>query len=383
MTADPERGLVYIPTKGGVLDYYGGFRKGDNLFGNSVVALDVRTGQRVWHFQTVHHDIWNYDNPTAPIVMDVTVDGRRVPGVFQATKQAFLFAFNRETGQPIWPIEERPIPVSRVPGERLSPTQPHPTWPLPYDRQGRSEEDLIDYTPELRQMAYDQAMRGEWFAPLFHAPTYVGNPDGLGGARICPGDTGGVNITGPPAADPRNGVIFITSHSGCSTALLVPGEMVDRENATGRTVSDFAQSGGGSGPPETAPPFLDGLPIWKGLLGRISAIDLNTGEYLWVIPNGEMSQGIREHPLLNGMEIPEQGRGGHAALMATRSLLLATGMSRDNVPHLFAIDKQTGQRVGQVPTPMLGAYGLMGYVHEGKQYIVMPVKGGYTALALP
>ncbi|MEX2570992.1 MAG: PQQ-binding-like beta-propeller repeat protein [Gemmatimonadota bacterium] len=384
LSADPERGLVFVPTKGGVIDYYGGFRKGDNLFGNSVVALDVQTGERVWHYQMVHHDIWNYDSPTAPILMDVTVDGQEIPGVFQATKQAYLFAFNRETGEPIWPIEERPIPQSKVPGEQLSATQPHPTWPLPYDRQGRTEEDLIDYTPELYQMAYDQAVRGEWLAPFWNPPVHRDNPEGAGPARICPGDTGGVNITGPAAADPRNGIIFITSHSSCISALLVPGEEVDRPNATGETVARYAQSGGGSGPPDDqAPDRIDGLSIWKGLQGRISAIDLNTGDYLWTIPHGEMPQSAREHPLLEGIDVPEQGRGGHAAMMATQTLLLATGMTADNTPHLFGIDKQTGERVGQVPTPRLGAYGLMGYVHEGKQYVVMPRVGGYTTLALP
>jgi glucose dehydrogenase len=383
LSGDPQRGLVYIPTKGGVIDYYGGHHKGDNLFGNSVIALDVRTGERVWHYQMIHHDIWNYDTPTAPVLMDVNVDGQSIPGVFQATKQAYLFAFNRETGEPIWPIEERPIPQSRVPGEQLSATQPHPTWPLPYDRQGRTEDDLIDYTPELYEMAYEQAMLGEWLKPLWNPPTHRDNPEGDGPARICPGDTGGVNITGPPAADPHSGVIFITSHSGCSTAWLVPGEEVDRDNATGQTVSPFAQSGGGSGPPDTAPAMIDGLPIWKGLLGRISAIDLNTGEYLWVIPHGETAESIRNHPLLDGLDVPEQGRGGHAALMATRSLLFATGLTSDNTPHLFGIDKATGERVGQIPTGRLGGYGLMGYVHEGKQYVVMPVPGGYTALALP
>ncbi len=157
MAADPERGIVYIATKGGVLDFYGGFRPGDNLFGNSLIALDVQTGRRLWHYQLVRHDVWNYDTPTAPILMDVTVGGRRIPAVFQATKQAFVYAFNRETGEPIWPIDLRPVPQSKVPGERLSPVQPFPTKPAPFDLQGRTEEHLIDYTPEVRRLAREYA----------------------------------------------------------------------------------------------------------------------------------------------------------------------------------------------------------------------------------
>jgi glucose dehydrogenase len=397
MSADPQRGIVYIPTNPATMDFYGGFRPGDNLFGTSVIALNVQTGERVWHYQTVKHDIWNYDNPVAPIVMDVTVNGRRIPGVFQATKQSFLFGWNRETGEPIWPIEYKPVPQSKVPGEKLAETQPFPTWPLPYDLQGRTEEHLIDYTPEIRQMAYDQAVRGNHFAPFFNPPTHRGNLEGAGPARICPGDTGGVNITGPAAADPTTGVIFITSHSGCGSRMLIPG--AEREAAmdvtpTGRTVVDWAPGGGGggaggggaAGPP--VPQAIDGLPIWKGPQGRITAIDLNTGEHLWVIPNGEAPQAeqdlIRNHPLLQGLEVPvNRGRSGHSAMLVTSTMLMATGVTADNRPHLFAIDKRTGERVGQVPTPSMGQYGIMTYLHQGRQYVVLPVSGGYTALALP
>ncbi len=388
LTADSERGIVYIPTNPPTMDFFGGFRPGDGLFGTSLIALDVRTGERKWHYQLVKHDVWNYDTPVAPILMDVTVDGRRVPGVFQVTKQAFLYAFNRETGQPIWPIEDRPVPQSKVPGEKLAATQPFPTWPLAFDLQGRTEDHLIDYTPEIRQRALEVAIAGNHFAPLFNPPTHVGNPDGDGPALICPGSTGGVNITGPAVADPEQGIIFITSHSGCGNTILAPAIDRDHEMQTGTTVVDWARGSAGSGGDEI-PDEIDGLSIWKGPVGRITAIDLNTGEHLWVIPNGEAPQAqqdfIRNHPLLQGVPNVEvnRGRGGHSAMLATSTLLVASGMTADNTPHLFAIDKATGERVGQVATPLQGGYGLMTYMHEGKQYIVLPVNGGYTALALP
>ncbi len=449
MSADPERGLVYIPTNGATMDFYGGFRPGDNLFSTSLIALDVKTGKRVWHYQLVKHDIWNYDTPTAPILMDVNVNGRRIPGVFQATKQAFLYAFNRHTGEPIWPIEMRPVPQSKVPGEKLAATQPFPTRPAPYDLQGRTEDHLIDYTPEIKRLALEQAKATNQLAPFFNPPTHRGNDEGAGPARICPGDTGGVNITGPPAADPTTGVVFITSHSGCSSILLGPAIERDNPRMTGSTVVPWARGGaqgggaaaagrggagrggagrggapggrgaapeaggrgaapeagargaapaaggrgaapggrGGSGIPPNSP--LAGIPgLFKGPVGRITAIDLNTGEHLWVIPHGDMAQeqqdAFRNNSLLKGVNVDTNwGRSGHAAMMATSTLLFATGSSADSKPHLFAIDKKTGKRVGAVTTPEMGGYGLMTYMHQGKQYVVLPVDGGYTAMALP
>ncbi len=393
MSADSERGVVYIPTKGGVLDFYGGFRPGDNLFGNSVLALDVETGERVWHYQLVRHDIWNYDTPVAPVLMDVTVDGQEIPGVFQASKQSYLYAFNRETGEPIWPIEDREAPQSNVPGEQLAATQPHPTWPLPYDLQGRSEDDLIDYTPEVRELALTQAREGDHLFPLFNPPTHVGNDEGDGPARICPGSTGGVNITGPATADPTTGIIYLTSHAGCTSVMLSPGEESPFEagefQPTGTTIVDWARDLGAASAGSDVPEDIDGLPIWKGPQGRITAIDMNTGEHLWVIPNGDaptaMQEAIRTHPLLEGVEgvMTNRGRGGHSAMLTTASLLMATGQTSEGTPRLFAIDKATGERIGQVVTPDLGRYGIMTYMHEGKQYVVLARMGGYTALALP
>jgi quinoprotein glucose dehydrogenase len=406
MTADPERGLVYIPTNGATMDYFGGFRPGDNLFSTSIIALDVKTGKRVWHYQTVKHDIWNYDNPTPPILMDVNVNGRRIPGVFEVTKQAYVYSFNRQTGEPIWPMEMRPAPPSRVPGEKLPETQPHPTKPAAFDLQGRTEAHLIDYTPEIRKLALEQAIRTDALAPLFAPPTHVGNAEGKGPTNICPGGGGGANITGPPAADPVAGVLFITSTSGCSRTQLAPAKERDNPRMTGSTIVDWARGGGGGGGAGAATAGrgrgaapaaagagggnpLAGIPgIFKGPVGRIVAIDMNTGEHLWMIPHGDMAQeqqdAFRNNPLLKGVKVDTNwGRSGHAAMMATPTLLFATGMTADNRPHLFGIDKKSGKRLGQVPTPVLGGYGLMTYQHQGKQYVIIPVDGGYTAMALP
>jgi len=396
MSADPELGLVYIVTNPGTLDYYGGFRPGDNLFGTSIIALDVETGERRWHYQFVHHDVWNYDTPTAPILMDVTVDGEVVKGVFQATKQSFLYALDRETGEPIWPIPERAVPASNVPGEQLSPTQPWPTIPAPYDLQGRTEEHLIDYTPELRQQALQQATENNLFAPLFNPPTVVGDP--AGPAQVCPGSSGGTNITGPAVADPITGVVFVTSSSGCSSASLAPAteSPLDGPEQTGVTHAQYSRAlgagtrgGGGRGRGRGAnPASIEGLSIWKGPVGRITAIDMNTGEHLWVIPHGDASEAqqdaIRNHPLLQGVEGVEvnRGRTGHAAMVVTPTLLLASGQTADGTPSLFAVDKATGERLGTIEIAGTTSYGMSSWVHEGKQYVIIQLRGGLAALAV-
>jgi quinoprotein glucose dehydrogenase len=285
------------------------------------------------------------------------------------------------------------VPQSKVPGETLAATQPFPTKPAPYDLQGRTEDQLIDYTPEIRRRALEIAQNANMFAPFFNPPTHVGDPAGPG--RICPGDTGGVNITGPAVADPVEGVIFITSHSGCGSVTLAPGveSPLDGPEQTGVTHSDWARSrsgrgrgrGRGGGPPTS----LDGLSVFKGPLGRISAIDLNTGEYLWVIPHGDapedQQERIRNHPLLQGVEGVQanQGRRGHSAMVATPTLLLASGQISDGTPNLFAIDKRTGERVGSVELPGGTRYGMSSWVHEGKQYVVIQLNDGLAVMGLP
>jgi quinoprotein glucose dehydrogenase len=389
MSADPQRDLVYIPTNPPTMDYYGGFRPGDNLFGTSVIALDAKTGRRVWHQQLVKHDIWNYDTPTAPVLLDVNVGGRRIPGLFQVTKQGYVYSFNRHTGEPIWPMEERPAPQSKVPGEKLAKTQRHPTKPAPFELQGRQEKDLIDFTPEIRRLALERARANNILAELFEPPTHRGNKEGKGPANICPGGNGGANITGPPAADPTTGILFIASYSACSPVMLAPASERDNARMTGKTLSAWAR-GSGPPPPPKRPSYdpLDGIPdLFKGPLGRIVAIDMNTGEHLWMIPHGDMNaqeqESFRNNPLLKNVKINTNwGRRGQAAMLATSTLLFATGITDDDRPALFGIDKQTGKRVGSVPIPRPGQYGLMTYLHQGKQYVVIPRTGGYTVLSL-
>ncbi|HYE87339.1 MAG TPA: hypothetical protein VEA16_13350 [Vicinamibacterales bacterium] len=392
MSADPARGLVYIPTNGATIDYFGGFRPGDNLFGTSIIALDVKTGKRVWHHQLVKHDIWNYDTPTAPVLLDVNVPGKgRIPGLFQITKQSWVYSYNRHTGEPIWPFVDRPAPQSLVPEEKLAKTQPHVTKPAPYDLQGRTEAHLVDYTPEIKKLALERAQKLDLLAPLFAPPTHRGNKEGKGPANICPGGGGGANITGPPAADPQSGVIFVASTSGCSPTMLAPAAERDNDRMTGKTLAAWITSRGEKpAPPPAANDPLAGFPdIFKGPLGRITAIDMNTGEHLWMVPHGDtdakVQAAFRANPLLKDVKNLDTnwGRRGTAALAASSTLLFAAGQTADGQNNLFAIDKKTGKRVGALPISRAGGYGLMSYLHNGKQYIVIPQNGGYTAVALP
>jgi glucose dehydrogenase len=292
---------------------------------------------------------------------------------------------------PIWPFVDKPAPQSLVPTEKLAKTQPHVTKPAPYDLQGRTEDMLIDYTPEIKKLALEKARRLDLLAPLFAPPTHRGNKEGKGPANICPGGAGGANITGPPAADPNTGMLFIASFNGCSPTILAPAKEKDNDKMTGTTLAMFATARGEGAPPAKPDPNdpLTGFPdIFKGPIGRITAIDMNTGEHAWMIPHGDMAQAqqdaFKNQPLMKGLTFETNlGRRGHPALAATATLLLATGQTADNRPHLFAIDKKTGKRVGAVATRMIGQYGLMTYMHAGKQYIVLPRNGGYTTLALP
>jgi glucose dehydrogenase len=326
------------------------------------------------------------------VLMDVNVQGKgKIPGLFQVTKQSWVYSYNRHTGEPIWPIVERPAPQSLVPGEKLPATQPHVTKPAPFDLQGRTEDHLIDYTPEIKKLALARAKELDLLAPLFAPPTHRGNKEGKGPANICPGGAGGANITGPPAADPTTGVLFITTFSGCSPTLLAPAKERDNDKMTGKTLADWITSRGEkTAPAVRANDPLAGIPdIFKGPIGRLVAIDMNSGEHVWMTPHGDspttQQEAFRANPLLKDVKNLDTnwGRRGHAALAATSTLLFATGQTADNAPKLFAIDKKTGKRVGAVATPRLGQYGLMTYMHQGKQYVVMPVNGGYTALALP
>ena len=381
LSADPEQGLVYVPTNPPTIDFYGGFRPGDGLYGTSVIALDVETGERAWHFQTVHHDVWNFDNPTAPVTLDVTVDGVPRAIVVQTTKQGWAFTFDRVTGEPIWPIEERPAPQSEVPGERLSPTQPTPTRPAAFEMQGLTADDLLDFTPALRAEALEIVGRYR-LGPIFNPPLQRGHPSGLRSFVSCP--SGASNIFGPTSADPENGVLYVSTRRGCRSENIVPGAAIDDPDdvkTTGRTIADFAVLNRGDfrGP--------RGLPIFKPPYSRIVAIDMNTGEHLWETPNGDTPDHIRDHPALAGVELPNTGRLSHPVTLVTRTLVV-TAEGVGGAPRLHALDKRTGARLGTVELPASGQYGMMGYLHEGRQYIVVQVAGpnlpgSLAALRLP
>ena len=389
LSADLERGIVYIPTNAPTIDYYGGFRPGNNLFGTSIIALDVETGQRVWHFQTVHHPIWNYDLPNVPILVDVTVNGEEVPMVIQTTKQGFTFAFNRETGEPVWPIEERPVPQSIVAGEKLAPTQPFPTKPEPLNPLELSEDDVIDFTPELREEAL-QIMSQYRIGGPYIPPLPNDHAESVRGWIAC---SGGLNITHPAVLDPETGILYQPSGPGCAGRTVRPGEDVDDGvhgctsdsgdcTTTGKTVSDWVRGGGvGWGGPQR-------LPIHKPPYSKITAIDMNTGERVFDVPVGEASEQLKQHPALQGVDLSGVSGRGRAVMMATGSLLLATE-GANGPPVLNAHDKRTGEELGSVVLPAPGMYGMMTYMHEGRQYIVVQIgKGGefpgsLAALALP
>ncbi len=361
MSADPELGLVYVVTDPPTIDFFGGFHAGDNLFSTSVIAIDVATGERRWHFQFVHHDIWNYDTPTAPNLLDVTIDGRPTPVLAQATKQGFLYVLNRETGEPVWPIEERPVPPSDVEGEWSSPTQPFPTKPAPFEMQGITEDDLIDFTPALKQQALEIVSEFR-LGPLFNPPAIEGGPAGQASIH-CPGSNGGANIPGGAAADPETGIVYVASTKACSAPRLVPGTDVDPNS----NVSWVSVGPGGVRGPE-------GLPLLKPPYGTITAIDLKTGDHLWQIPNGDTPDRITNHAALAGVDLPNTGQASHATKLVTKTLLMY-GEGRSGEPRFHAVDKMTGREVGVVDLPGNTMTAPMTYMHDGKQYVVMAVGG--------
>jgi glucose dehydrogenase len=374
ISADAELGLVYAATDPPAIDYYGGFHPGDNLFATTILALDIRTGKRKWHFQTVHHDIWNYDNPAAPNLIDVTVDGKPVKMLVQTTKQGFAYALNRETGEPIWPIEERPVPKSTVPGEWTSPTQPFPTKPAAYEMQGLTLDDLIDFTPELKAEATEIISHFR-IGPLFNPPA-VPDENGDGAAIHCPGANGGTNIPGGTVVDPETGILYTASTKGCSAPRLQPGTEVDPDSDV-----DWVSVGPGGvrGP--------QGLPIFKPPWGRITAIDMNTGETLWWIPNGFTPENVVNHPALAGVDVGNTGARSHATAIVTKTLLMY-GQGRGAAPVFHAVNKATGEEIGRVDIPAPTITAPMTFMHEGVQYIVLSVggrnmPGSLVALRLP
>jgi len=380
LSADSKRGLVFIPTDTPTNDYYGGHRHGANLYGTSLIALDAKTGKRVWHFQMVHHDIWNYDNPDAPHLVDITVGGRKIPAVAAVTKQGFTYVFNRETGEPVWPIEERKVPQSDTPYEKTWPTQPFPTKPPAFEIQGITDDDLIDFTPEIKKQALEIAHQYR-MGPLFLPPSLWAAPDGTKGAFNVPGANGGANIPGGAAVDPETGILYVATERGHSVLSLIPGsergKTIGGENSNMHYVS--RGPGGIRGP--------QGLPLFKPPFGSIVAIDLNTGEHLWRVPDGDTPASVKNHPALKGVTLPVTGKETHANVLVTKSLLFY-GEGRGADPWLHALDKKTGKEVARVEIPATTNTAPMTYMHNGRQYIVLSVAGPehpaeLVALALP
>ncbi|HEX9705665.1 MAG TPA: PQQ-binding-like beta-propeller repeat protein [Gemmatimonadales bacterium] len=372
-SADPARGIVYVPAGHPHNDWYGGHRPGANLFSESVVALDVQTGRRVWHFQMIHHDIWDYDTPTAPNVLDVTVNGRRRQIVVQTTKQGFAYVFDRVTGRPIWPIEERAVPKSDTPGEWTAPTQPFPTRPAPYERQGVGPDDLIDFTPDLRRQAIEIARECR-MGPLYTPVSVVDAADSTKCTFQAPGANGGVNIMGGSAVDPESGVLYVASQGGVSRIAL--------ESNPSRSEMRYVSLGPGGGGRS-----LQGLPLFKPPYGRITAIDLNSGEHVWMIPNGDTPDNIKSHAALQGVTVPRTGKNAHANVLVTKALLFY-GEGRGGGPVFHAVDKRTGLEIAHIALPAPTNASPITFLHAGRQYIVVAVASAdvpaeLVALALP
>ncbi len=372
-TADPELGMFYIPTESPTSDYYGGYRPGNNLYANSVLALDAQTGKRVWHFQMTHHDIWDFDPPTAPILADITVEGRPVKAVAQLTKQGFVFVLDRETGEPVWPIEERPVPPSDVPGEWTSPTQPFPTKPAAVARQGVTEDDLVDFTPEIKAEAIRVA-RQYRLGGLYTPSSLPNAADGTLGTLTAPAAVGGVNWPGG-AVDPVDDVLYVTVQNTLFRALVTEG-------SPGTGVLHHDSRGQDVGPT----PTVFGLPLLKPPYGEVVAVDLKTGERLWSAPNGTTPDVVSRNPKLQGVDIPNTGGNTRGTGLLVTSTLLFGGEGGAS-PVLRAWDKKTGAVVAEIELPGPTTGFPVTYTKAGRQYLAVAVRVDgaveIVALAVP
>ena len=377
---DPELDYLYMASSTPTNNLYGGERPGNNLYAESVICLEAKTGERVWHFQAVHHGIWDYDFAAMPVLGDITVDGRRIKAIMQISKQAFTYVFDRVTGEPVWPIEERPVPPSTVAGEQASPTQPFPTKPPPFDTQGTTVDNLIDFTPELRQRARERLESFD-YGPLYTPPTDRG-------LLMLPGMLGAQNWGGA-GFDQETGILYVPSRTAPSIVRPTrPGAPRQRGTITpgGNDVT------------------IEGLPIFKPPWARLTAIDMNRGEVLWISPLGD---GPQNHPLLQDLDLPPLGdHVDNQSVLVTKTLVFATVWRRDRrdgsrlTPSwepwgdpdagrklVYAFDKQTGERLHIVEMDGFAASAPMSYLHNGKQYIAMTVGGNednaLVALSLP
>ena len=395
LAGDNELGYVYLPTGTATNDFYGADRPGDNLFSESIVCVDVETGQRVWHFQAVHHGLWDYDFPTHPNLVDLVVDGRPIKALLQVSKQAFVYAFDRVTGKPIWPIVERPVPQdTNMPGEVLSPTQPFPTKPAPFDYQGITIDDLVDFTPEIRAMAVE-VVQNFRLGPLFTPPSRPIETE-TQGTLMRPPDFGAAGWAGG-AVDPETSMLYIPSRN---STLAIP--LYQPDQAIGATVrythgapeqQRLAEilaakriANNTTGNRGYQPRIPQGLPLLKPPYSRMTAIDMNTGEHKWMVPLGNGDR-IRNHPRLSHLNLPPLGNGTIAGPVLTKTLLISslTAGGSNGGPRLVAWDKQTSIEQGSVDLPT-GTIGTpMTYMVGDKQYIAVTIGGGprLVAFTLP
>jgi quinoprotein glucose dehydrogenase len=428
ITVDEELGLVYLPVETPTSDFYGGHRPGNNLFAESLVCVDLKTGKRKWHFQMVHHPLWDHDLSSAAILADINVNGKAIKAVAMPSKQAWVYVFDRVTGEPVWPIEERPVPKGDVPGEWYAPTQPFPTKPPAYARQAVTEDDLIDFTPELRAQAL-KVMAQYKNGPLFNPPilSKLGGPLGAMNIGIL---NGGTNWPGG-GYDPETRTIYAPASNAslAPVGLIEPPEgfsdikyamgtagqpFVVREGPGFGSAADYPQQPrrratteaapsptgtGGAAPPAGGGgtgggTLVQGLPLVKPPYGTLTAINLDKGEIAWQVPHGDTPDTVRNHPALKGLNIPKTGQNGAVGLVVTKTLVIMGDPQVTNMPGrsrgamLRAYDKATGKEVGAIHMPAQQSGSPMTYLLNGRQYIVVAVSGGaysgeYIAFALP
>jgi len=372
-SADPQLGYVYLSIESATNDVYGGHRPGNNLFSDSLVCLDIRTGKMIWYQQLVHHDIWDYDMPPHPILVDLNVEGKPVKAVVQLTKQAFAYVFDRTNGRPVFGWTERPVPQTDLPKEWTAPTQPFPNKPPAFDLQGVTHDDLIDFTPALRAEAI-KAIENYRIGPLY-TPGSLVVPNGNRGTIVAPGLGGGANWPGG-AADPETGFVYV----GSTTTPGVIGLTPNTDPKTSGVDTDYTFGGG--------LPTIQGLRLMKPPYGRITAYNMNRGEIAWQIPNGDTPPAVKNNPALKGLTIPKTGSPSQAGLMVTKTLLFA-GEGAGGQAFFHAYDKATGAEIWQTALPGPQTSLPMTYIHQGRQFVVVGARGGATsgaqlvAFALP